>query len=231
MPIKSYNPTTPSRRSMTVLDHAEVTRTTPEKSLTHGKFTTGGRNNYGRATSRHRGGGHKRSYREIDFRRDKDNVPATVATIEYDPNRTALIALLHYADGEKRYILCPVGIKVGQVLLSGEEVEFRPGNCLPLRKVPVGAIVHNIELKPRKGAQMVKSAGASAQVMAKEGHYVTLRLPSGEMRMVHQECRATAGQVGNLEHENVTIGKAGRSRWMGRRPHSRGVAMNCRANK
>ncbi|MCX7050243.1 MAG: 50S ribosomal protein L2 [Candidatus Sumerlaeota bacterium] len=226
MPIKTYKPTTPSRRSMTALDHAEVTRTTPEKSLTRGKTTTGGRNNYGRATSRHRGGGHKRSYRTIDFRRDKDNIAGKVATIEYDPNRSALVALLHYADGEKRYILCPLGVQVGQTLISGEEAEFRPGNCLPLRKIPVGAIVHNIELKPGKGAQMVKSAGASAQVMAKEGHYVTLRLPSGEMRMVHQECRATAGQVGNLEHENVSLGKAGRSRWLGRRPHSRGVAMN-----
>ena len=226
MPVKKYKPTTPSRRSMTTMDFSEITKTTPEKALTTGKKRSGGRNNAGRITSRHRGGGHKKLYRLIDFRRDKDGVPGKIAAIEYDPNRSSLIALLHYADGEKRYILHANGMKVGQELISGDGAEIRTGNCMPLRSVPVGAIVHNIELKPGKGGQMVKTAGASAQVMAKDGKYVTLRLPSGEMRMVHAECRATIGQVGNLEHENVTLGKAGRSRWLGRRPHVRGVAMN-----
>jgi len=226
MGIKTYKPTTPSRRTMTTLDFAEITRERPLKALTVGKQSTGGRNNNGRITSRHRGGGHKRAYRLVDFRRNKDGVPGKVASIEYDPNRSARLALLHYADGEKRYILCPVGVEVGQTLLSGEDVEIRPGNCLPLRRIPVGAIVHNVEMRPGAGAQIAKSAGAAVQVMAKEGAYVTLRLPSSEMRMVHQECRATIGQVGNLDHENVTIGKAGRSRWLGRRPLSRGVVRN-----
>jgi len=226
MPVKKYKPTTPSRRSMTTSDFAEITRFEPEKSLVKGATRSGGRNNRGRMTARHRGGGHKRRYREIDFRRDKDNIPAKIVSIEYDPNRSGRIALLCYADGEKRYILCPNGVKVGQTLLSGEDVEISPGNALPLRRIPVGAIVHNVELKPKKGGQIVKSAGASAQVMAREGEYVTLRLPSGEMRMIHQECRATVGEVGNLEHENISIGKAGRSRWLGIRPHVRGVAMN-----
>lgn len=211
---------------MTTADFAEITRTTPEKSLTKGKHRTGGRNSQGRMTARHRGGGHKRRLREIDFRRNKDGVPAKVFSVEYDPNRSARIALLHYADGEKRYIIWPDGLKVGQIIESGKSVEIRPGNAMPLDAIPVGAHVHNIEMKPGKGGQMCKSAGASAQVMAKEGKYVSLRLPSGEMRMIHHNCRATVGQVGNLEHENVTIGKAGRSRWLGKRPHVRGVAMN-----
>ena len=198
----------------------------PEKSLLEPLPKTGGRNTYGRVTVRFRGGGHKRLYRIIDFKRNKDNIPAKVAAIEYDPNRSANIALLHYADGEKRYILAPLGLKVGDEIMSGEEVEVKVGNCMPLKNIPLGTIVHNIELRPGKGGQMARAAGAFAQVMAKEGGYVHLRLPSGEIRMVHENCRATIGQVGNIDHENVTIGKAGRSRWLGRRPHVRGVAMN-----
>jgi ribosomal protein L2, bacterial/organellar len=224
--IKKYKPTTPGRRGMTVYTFEEITKSKPEKSLIVPLKSTGGRNNQGRITARHRGGGHKRMYRLIDFRRDKDGIPAKVAAIEYDPNRSARIALLHYADGEKRYIIAPVGLAVGDTVESGENADIRPGNALPLRNIPVGTLVHNIELRPGKGGQLARSAGAAAQLMAKEGNYATLRLPSGEFRMVHLECRATVGQVGNVEHENIVIGKAGRARYLGRRPHTRGVAMN-----
>jgi len=226
MGIKMYKPTTPGRRGMTAYSFEEITKTEPEKSLTVPLKKSGGRNNLGRVTARHRGGGHKRLYRLIDFKRDKDGVPAKVAAIEYDPNRSARIALLHYADGEKRYILAPVGLSVGDQVMSGEDADIRPGNALPLKNIPVGTLVHNVELRPGKGGQLVRSAGAAAQLMAKEGKYATLRLPSGEFRLVHLECRATVGQVGNVEHENLVIGKAGRSRHLGRRPHTRGVAMN-----
>jgi len=226
MGIKKYKPTTPGRRGMTAYSFEEITKTEPEKSLTVPLKKSGGRNNLGRVTARHRGGGHKRLYRLIDFKRDKDGVPAKVAAIEYDPNRSARIALLHYADGEKRYILAPVGLSVGDQVMSGEDADIRPGNALPLKNIPVGTLVHNVELRPGKGGQLVRSAGAAAQLMAKEGKYATLRLPSGEFRLVHLECRATVGQVGNVEHENLVIGKAGRSRHLGRRPHTRGVAMN-----
>jgi len=227
MPVKNYKPTSPGRRDMSVSDFAAVTRGRPERSLVEGRVNkSGGRNGYGRVTSYHRGGGHKRRYRRIDFRRDKPGVPAKVAAIEYDPNRTALIALLHYADGEKRYILAPLGVQVGEVLVSGPDVEARPGNALPLARIPLGTVVHGIELKPGKGAQIVRCAGTGAQLMAREGSYATLRLPSGEMRMVHIRCQATVGQIGNIEHENQDSGKAGRSRWRGRRPNVRGVAMN-----
>jgi len=211
---------------MSVLAYDEITKKEPERSLIEILPNNAGRNMQGRLTSRHRGGGHKRKYRIIDFRRDKDGIPAKVAAIEYDPNRTANIALLHYADGEKRYILAPLGLKVGDTVESGETADIKVGNALPLTKIPVGTMVHNIELVPGKGGQMARSAGATAQLMARENGFATLRLPSGEMRMVHEECRATIGQVGNLEHENVVIGKAGRSRWMNRRPHVRGVVMN-----
>jgi large subunit ribosomal protein L2 len=211
---------------MSVASFDEITRSTPEKSLLMPMKSTGGRNNNGRITSRFMGGGHKRRYRLIDFKRDKDGIPAKVASVEYDPNRTSRIALLNYADGEKRYIIAPVGLTVGQEVLSGEQAEIQPGNTLKLRNIPVGTTVHAIELKPGKGAQMAKSAGSSAQLLAREGEYATLRLPSGEVRLVHRECRATIGQVGNLEHENINIGKAGRSRWLGKRPHNRGVSMN-----
>ncbi|MFS8571625.1 MAG: 50S ribosomal protein L2 [Clostridia bacterium] len=226
MGIKMYKPTTPGRRGMTAYSFEEITKTKPEKSLTVPLKKSGGRNNLGRVTARHRGGGHKRLYRLIDFKRDKDGVPAKVAAIEYDPNRSARIALLHYADGEKRYILAPVGLSVGDQVMSGEDADIRPGNALPLKNIPVGTLVHNVELRPGKGGQLVRSAGAAAQLMAKEGKYATLRLPSGEFRLVHLECRATVGQVGNVEHENLVIGKAGRSRHLGRRPHTRGVVMN-----
>ncbi|MBO2520863.1 MAG: 50S ribosomal protein L2 [Firmicutes bacterium] len=226
MGIKKYKPTTPGRRGMTAYSFEEITKTEPEKSLTVPLKKSGGRNNLGRVTARHRGGGHKRLYRLIDFKRDKDGVPAKVAAIEYDPNRSARIALLHYADGEKRYILAPVGLSVGDQVMSGEDADIRPGNALPLKNIPVGTLVHNVELRPGKGGQLVRSAGAAAQLMAKEGKYATLRLPSGEFRLVHLECRATVGQVGNVEHENLVIGKAGRSRHLGRRPHTRGVVMN-----
>ena len=226
MAVKKYKPTTPGRRGMTVSTFEEITKTKPEKSLTAPLTKTGGRNNKGRITIRHRGGGHKRRYRIIDFKRDKDGVPAKVAAIEYDPNRSARIALLHYLDGEKRYILAPVGLQVGQMVESGPDADIKVGNALPLANIPAGTVVHNVELQPGKGGQMVRSAGASAQIMAKEGSYVTLRLPSGEFRMVHQNCRATIGQVGNVEHENIVIGKAGRSRYLNRRPHVRGVVMN-----
>jgi len=224
--IKKFKPTTPGRRTMTGYTFEEVTKKEPERSLVVSLKSTGGRNAEGRITARHRGGGHKRKYRIIDFKRDKDGIPAKVAAIEYDPNRSARIALLHYVDGEKRYILAPVGLQVGDMVESGPNADIKPGNALPLENIPVGAIVHNIELQPGKGGQMVRSAGAAAQLMAKEGKYATLRLPSGEFRMVMQSCRATIGQVGNVEHENMVIGKAGRTRYLGKKPHVRGVAMN-----
>ena len=227
MPVRTYKPTSPGRRGMSVADFSEITRSRPEKSLVEGaNRKSGGRNGHGHVTSWHRGGGHKRLYRRIDFRRDKTGVPARVASIEYDPNRSARIALLHYADGEKRYILAPVGLRPGDRVVSGPEAEIRPGNCLPLRAIPLGTVLHAIELKPGKGAQLVRAAGGAAQLMAKEGAYATLRMPSGEHRRIHLECRATVGQVGNLDHQNVSLGKAGRARWLGRRPNVRGVAMN-----
>lgn len=226
MSMKSFKPTSPGRRFMTVSDFSEITTDKPEKSLVVALQKKGGRNAEGRVTARHRGGGHKRKYRIIDFKRQKDGIPAKVAEIEYDPNRSARIALLHYFDGEKRYILQPAGLKVGDIVESGPDADIKPGNALPLANIPVGTIVHNIELEPGKGGQMVRSAGTGAQLMAKENGYATLRLPSGEMRMILETCRATVGQVGNVEHENMKIGKAGRSRWFGKRPHVRGVAMN-----
>ena len=226
MATKKQKPTSPGRRFRTISDFADITKSTPEKSLLDKKSGTGGRNTHGRITSRHRGGGHKRRYRVIDFRRTKDGIPAKVAAIEYDPNRNARLALLHYADGEKRYILAPVGVKVGTVLESGSGAEINPGNALPLRNIPAGTIVHAIEMRPGGGAKMARSAGASVQLMSKEGDRALLRLPSGEMRMVSLDCRATVGQVGNTEAELIKGGKAGRSRWKGVRPQSRGVAMN-----
>lgn len=226
MGIKSYNPYTPSRRHMTGSDFSEITKSTPEKSLTVSLKKNAGRNNQGKITVRHRGGGSRRKYRIIDFKRNKDGVPAKVATIEYDPNRTCRIALLQYADGEKRYILAPKGLKVGDVVTSGPESDIKVGNCLPFTNIPLGTIVHNVELKIGKGGQMVRSAGASAQLMAKEGDYALLRLPSGELRKVHIRCRATIGAIGNEDHENITLGKAGRNRWLGVRPANRGVVMN-----
>lgn len=226
MAIKKFKPTSPGLRAMSVSAFEEITRTEPEKSLLAPLTSSGGRNAQGRITSRFRGGGHKRMYRVIDFKRNKDGVPAKVAAIEYDPNRSARIALLHYADGEKRYILHPVGLNVGDTVLSGDKADIRPGNALPLANIPVGTLVHNIELYPGKGGQLARSAGSAAQLMAKEGEFATLRLPSGEMRLVPAACRATVGQVGNLDHENISIGKAGRKRWLGRRPHVRGSAMN-----
>ena len=226
MGIKTYNPYTPSRRNMTGLDFVEITKSTPEKSLLAKKDKTAGRNNQGKITVRHHGGGNRQKYRMIDFKRRKDDIPAKVAAIEYDPNRTANIALLHYADGEKAYIIAPVGLKVGDELMNGANAEIKIGNCLPLENIPVGTEIHNIELYPGKGAQFVRSAGNSAQLMAKEGKYATLRLPSGEMRMVPIVCRATIGQVGNIEHGLVNIGKAGRKRHMGVRPTVRGSVMN-----
>ncbi|MCX7800876.1 MAG: 50S ribosomal protein L2 [Fimbriimonadales bacterium] len=228
MPTKQYKPTSPGRRFMITSTYEEVTKGKPEKSLLAAKPKSGGRNSYGRVTSFQRGGGNKRRYRIIDFKRQKDGVPAKVAAIEYDPNRTCRIALLHYADGEKRYILAPKGLAVGGTVLSGEGADILPGNCLPLKNIPLGTLVHNIELQPGKGGQMVRAAGVAAQVMAKEGNYVTLRLPSGEMRMVHNTCRATVGEVGNSDHENEQIGKAGKSRALGRRPHVRGVVKSPR---
>ncbi|MGI6702688.1 MAG: 50S ribosomal protein L2 [Clostridia bacterium] len=226
MAVKKFRPTSPGIRNMTVLDYSGVTTDKPEKSLVTDLKKSGGRNVYGRITVRHRGGGHKRKYRIIDFKRNKDGVPARVATIEYDPNRSANIALLNYADGEKRYIIAPLGLKVGDIVVSGQDVDIKPGNALPLSCIPMGTIIHNIELKPGKGAQLVRAAGNSAQLMAKEGGYAQIKLPSGEVRMVRQECRATVGQVGNLDHENITIGKAGRKRNLGIRPTVRGSAMN-----
>ncbi|MFC1544055.1 50S ribosomal protein L2 [Gemmatimonadota bacterium] len=226
MGLKKYKPTTPAQRYMSVNSFEEITADAPYKPLTTAQKRKGGRNNRGRITARHRGGGHKRRYRIIDFKRDKRDIPSVVETIEYDPNRSANIALLKYADGERRYILAPVGLKVGDTVMSGEKSDIRPGNALPLSRVPMGTFVHNVELKPGKGGQMARGAGAAAQLMARERGYAILRLPSKEMRMVEQICYATIGQVGNTDHENVRIGKAGKSRHRGRRPSVRGVAMN-----
>ena len=226
MAVKSFKPYSAGRRFMTVASFDEITTDKPEKSLTERLKKNGGRNQQGRLTVRHQGGGHKRLYRIIDFKRTKDGIPARVATIEYDPNRSARIALLNYVDGEKRYILAPNGLKVGDMVESGPEADIKVGNALPLKNIPVGTTVHAVELKIVKGAQLVRSAGTSAQLMAKEGNYALLRMPSGELRKVHINCRATIGEVGNLEHENITLGKAGRSRWLGIRPENRGVAMN-----
>jgi large subunit ribosomal protein L2 len=223
---KSFKPTSPGRRFVTVSDFKDITRSEPEKSLLEPLKKNAGRNAYGRLTVRHRGGGHKRMYRIIDFKRNKDGIPAKVASIEYDPNRSARIALLHYADGEKRYILEPVGIGVGHKVISGPDADIKAGNCLPLRNIPLGTMIHNIELYPGGGGQLVRSAGASAQLMAKEGKYANIRVPSGEMRLLLIDCRATIGQVSNVDHENITIGKAGRKRWMGIRPTVRGIVMN-----
>lgn len=226
MPVKSFKPTSPSRRQMTVSTFEEITVSQPERSLVAPLSRKGGRNNQGKISVRHQGGGHKRKYRIIDFKRNKDGVPGRVATIEYDPNRSANIALINYLDGDKRYILAPNGLKVGDTIVSGPDSDIKVGNALPLQNIPVGTVIHNIEMKPGKGAQIVRSAGTSAQLMAKEGNYATLRMPSGEMRQVHILCRATIGQVGNLDYENINIGKAGRSRWLGIRPTVRGSVMN-----
>jgi large subunit ribosomal protein L2 len=226
MAVRKLKPTSAGRRFQTVSDFAEISRTEPEKSLTEGRTKKSGRNNAGRLTSRRRGGGHKRRYRIIDFKRDKWGVPAKVATVEYDPTRSARIALLHYRDGEKRYILAPVGIKPGDMLEAGETADIKPGNALPMAKIPVGTIVHNVELHPGRGGQFCRAAGTYAQLVAKEGKYALLRMPSGEMRKVLAAGTATVGQVGNVEHENVSLGKAGRNRWLNRRPKVRGVAMN-----
>lgn len=226
MGIKKYRPTSPGRRFMSVSTFEEITTDRPEKSLLAPLPKRAGRNHQGKITVRHQGGGHKRQYRIIDFKRNKDGIPAKVATIEYDPNRSARIALLNYADGEKRYILAVNGMKVGDTVVSGPTSDIRPGNTLPLANIPVGTVIHNVELQPGRGGQLVRAAGASAQLMAKEGAYAQVRLGSGEVRLVRLECRATIGQVGNLDHENVNIGKAGRSRWMGKRPTVRGVVMN-----
>jgi large subunit ribosomal protein L2 len=228
MALRQYKPTTPSRRFRSVSTFAEITATKPEKSLTEPIKGTGGRNAQGKITSRFRGSGNKRTYRIIDFKRDKTNVVGRVATIEYDPNRTSRIALIHYTDGEKRYIIAPVGLKVGDKILASEAADIKPGNCLPLKNIPVGTVIHNVELQPGRGAQMVRSAGAGAQLMAKEGKYAQVRLPSSEVRRVLIDCKATIGQVGNVDHENESWGKAGKSRWLGRRPHVRGVTMNPR---
>ncbi|WP_419780437.1 50S ribosomal protein L2 [Maridesulfovibrio sp.] len=226
MATRKLKPTSPGRRFQTISTFEEITKSTPEKSLTKGLTKKAGRNNNGRITSRRRGGGVKRLYRIIDFKRNKLEVPATVASIEYDPNRSARIALLHYADGEKRYILCPVGLNKGDKILAGEKADIKPGNALLLKNIPVGTIVHNIELYPGKGGQFCRAAGTYAQLIAKEGKYALLRMPSGEVRKVLATCCATVGQVGNIHHENITLGKAGRNRWLGRRPKVRGVAMN-----
>ncbi|HNU79195.1 MAG TPA: 50S ribosomal protein L2 [Bacillota bacterium] len=226
MAIKKYNPTSPARRNMTVSTFEEITKTEPEKSLVEILKSKAGRNNYGKITVRHQGGGHKRQYRIIDFKRDKVDIPAKVAAIEYDPNRSANIALLYYADGEKRYIIAPNGLKVGDTIISSENADIKVGNALPLKSIPIGTVIHNIELKAGKGAQLVRAAGNSAQLMAKEGEYAQVRLPSGEVRMIRIECKATIGQVGNLDHENISIGSAGRKRHMGIRPTVRGSVMN-----
>jgi len=226
MAIKTMKPTTPARRYQTYSTFEEITSTEPEKSLTKPAKKTGGRNNAGRMTSRHRGGGHKRKYRVVDFRREKTDIPAKVKTIEYDPNRSARIALVSYADGEKRYIVAPVDLKVGDPVVTSAAADIKPGNAMPLRNIPLGSLIHNVELRPGKGGQMVRSAGTYAQLMAKEGAYAQVRLPSGEVRKVHIECKATIGQVGNVTHEGVSIGKAGRTRWLGQKPRVRGVAMN-----
>jgi len=226
MALRKRKPTSPGRRFQTSSDFSEITKTTPERSLIEKKSSSGGRNNYGRKTSRHRGGGHKKQYRKIDFRRKKDGIPAKVAAVEYDPNRSCRILLLHYHDGEKAYILAPEGVQVGDTLQSGQGSEIRPGNALPLRFIPVGTTVHNVELQPGGGGKMSRSAGSSVQLVAKDGPHAILRLPSTEMRRVPIDCRATVGVVGNSEHELIKIGKAGRNRWKGKRPQTRGVAMN-----
>jgi large subunit ribosomal protein L2 len=226
MGVRVFKPTSNGRRQYSVSDFAEITTDKPERSLLEAQSNTGGRNNYGRITSRFRGGGHKQRYRVIDWRRDKIGVPAKVASVQYDPNRTARIALLHYADGEKRYILCPDGLLVGQGVISSRNADIRPGNSMPLKAIPVGTAIHNIEMRLGKGAQLVRSAGGSAQLMAKEADYAQVKLPSGEVRKIHVECRATIGVVSNGDHKNLKLGKAGRSRWLGRRPHNRGVTMN-----
>ncbi len=226
MAVKSFRPITPALRFKTVSSFEEITKSLPEKSLIESNKKSGGRNNRGRITSRRRGGGHKRFYRKIDFKRDKSGVPATVHSIEYDPNRSARIALLNYVEGEKRYILAPIGLRVGSRVESGPNADIRPGNALPLDNIPLGSIVHNVELQPGRGGQIGRAAGVEIQVMAKEGDFAQLRMPSGEMRLVRVGCYATIGQVGNLDHENIVVGKAGRSRWLGKRPSVRGVAMN-----
>ncbi len=226
MAVRQYKPTSPARRFQSVSDFSDLSKKEPERSLLAPYHESGGRNNRGRITSRYRGGGHKRRYRIVDFRREKDGIAAKVAAIEYDPNRSANLALLHYADGEKRYILSPVGLVAGDMIMSGESADIKPGNSLPLSNIPLGTMIHNVEIKLGKGGQLVRSAGVAAQLMAKEGDYAAVKLPSGEVRRVHVKCRATVGQVGNVDHENISIGKAGRSRWLGRRPHVRGVAMN-----
>jgi large subunit ribosomal protein L2 len=226
MALKTFNPTSPGRRFMTVLTFDEVTKGKPEKALTEPKRKSGGRDNRGRITVRFIGGGHKQRYRIIDFKRDKVGVPAKVAAVEYDPNRSARLALLHYADGEKRYILWPEGLAVGATVVAGDGADILPGNCLPLKAIPAGTMIHNLELRAGKGAQMVRTAGAAAQLVAKEGDWALVKLPSGETRRLHTDCRATVGQLGNIDHKNVAYGKAGRKRWLGRRPHNRGVAMN-----
>jgi len=226
MGIRTFKPTSPARRYYSVSDFAEITKSEPERSLTEKQNATGGRNNHGRITSRFRGGGHKQRYRIIDFKRGKIGVPARVAAIEYDPNRTARIALLHYLDGEKAYILAPDGLEVGSTIVASKNADIKPGNSLTLRFVPPGTSIHNIELRKGKGGQICRSAGTTAQLMAKDGEYAQVRLPSGEIRKVHVDCRATIGQVSNADHANISLGKAGRSRWLGRRPHNRGVTMN-----
>jgi large subunit ribosomal protein L2 len=226
MALKSFNPTSAGRRFMTVLTFDEITKSTPEKSLTEPRKRTGGRDNRGRITVRFIGGGHKQRYRLVDFRRDKRDIPAKVAAIEYDPNRSARLALLHYVDGEKRYILWPNGVAVGQTIIASDTADILPGNCLPLRAIPAGTMIHNIELRKGKGGQMVRTAGGAAQLVAKEGDYAQVKLPSGEVRKVHVECSATIGQLGNIDHKNVSYGKAGRKRWLGKKPHNRGVSMN-----
>jgi large subunit ribosomal protein L2 len=226
MALKQFNPTSPGRRFMTTLDFSDLSKKGPERSLTEPLKKSGGRNSLGRITIWFRGGGHKRTYRVIDFKRDKRNIPARVASLEYDPNRSARIALLHYTDGEKRYILAPEGMKVGQTVVSGEGADILPGNALPLKAIPAGTMIHNLELRLGKGGQLVRSAGAAAQLVAKDGEYAQVKLPSGEVRQVHADCVATIGQVGNIDHKNVSLGKAGRKRWLGKKPHNRGVAMN-----
>jgi len=226
MPIRKYRPTSPGRRFQTVQVFDDVTVSKPHKPLVEPLHRTGGRNNHGELTSWWRGGGHKRMYRLIDFKRDKKDIPGVVATIEYDPNRSARIALVTYADGDKRYILQPFGLKVGDSVVAGENVDILPGNALPLKNIPLGTMVHNVELRPGKGGQLARSAGSSVQVVAKAGDYASVKMPSGEIRLLSMNCQATIGQVGNIDHENVSVGKAGRSRWLGKRPHVRGVAMN-----
>jgi len=226
MAIRSYNPTSPGRRFQTIQDYAEITTAKPFKPLTEHLKKSGGRNNHGEITMWWRGGGHRRLYRIIDFKRDKIGIPGKIVTVEYDPNRSARIALVQYADGEKRYILQPVGLKVGDSILAGDTVDILPGNTLPLKNIPLGTQIHNVELRPGKGGQIARSAGSSVQLVAKDGPYASVKMPSGELRRINVECRATVGQVGNIDHENISLGKAGRTRWLGKRPHVRGVAMN-----